>query len=525
MSNVLRMRKAAAIAVVVWPVFAVVDWFIASYVEPGRLWLYLLLRAIGLVALLVAVVRVYSARAPSPRALRVIDVFICTSFSILVSIACVEFRGIDSPLALGVVTVLVSRSAVMSDHWKRGIVPIMATAAAHPITLAIMAGFSSTIAADFHDTTAVAGFVLNLIFVFGAALITLFGGHFVWTLKRRVFEARSFGRVRLRERIGRGGMGEIWAARHEALDREVAVKILHAETNSDSNAVARFMREVQAMAQLTHPNTVRVFDSGVTEDGLWYYTMERLDGLDLKALVQRDGPLHPVRAARLIREAALALDEAHRRGIVHRDIKPDNIFVVAPGTPHERVKVLDFGLASLADDSRDNELTQAGFAVGTPKYVSPEVVFGNPADARSDIYGLGAVLYFLLCGRAVFEYDDARRILVAHTHDEPVAPSQIAGYAIAHSLEHVTLRCLRKTPCQRYESSLELADALDAAIADAHPRHSAQSPRHDTRRLRAVMATERASNTRNIGAALRPVASQPIPPGSLAPLGIPASAH
>jgi serine/threonine-protein kinase len=510
MSNVLRMRKATAIAVVAWPLFAVVDWFITSYVEPGRLWLYLLLRAAGMLALLVAVVRVYSARTPSARELRVLDVFICTTFSILVTIACLEFRGIDGPLALGVVTVLVSRSAVMSDHWKRGIIPITATAAAHPITLAVMAAFSPTIAAEFTSTAAVAGFVLNLIFIFGAAAITIVGGHFVWSLKRRVFEARSFGQVRLREPIGRGGMGEIWAARHEALDRDVAVKILHPETNADAFAVARFSREVHAMAQLTHPNTVRVFDSGITEDGLWYYTMELLNGLDLEGLVKREGPLHPVRAACIIRQAALALSEAHQRGIVHRDIKPANLFLVDAGTAGEHVKVLDFGLARLADGTPDQDLTQAGFAVGTPKYVSPEVVFGNPADERADIYALGAVMYYLLCGRAVFEYEDARRILIAHTHDEPVPPSHIARHEISHCIEHVALRCLVKTPAQRYESAAALAEALDIAIADANLRQTSN-----------MIAKARPSAP----AASVPVAAHPYPPGPGAAPFVPASAH
>src|SRR5690606_19918974 len=210
------------------------------------------------------------------------------------------------------------------------------------LTLAFASPLSAELAAQFTDPMALASFVLSQVFLLAAAALVLVGGHMIWALRRQVFETRSLGRYTLKHRLGAGGMGEVWAAHHRALRRDVAVKILKPETRGEPGAVARFEREVRATAELVHPPTVRVFDYGVTEDGLWYYAMELLDGDDLHALVSREGPLEPARAARLIWQAAKALGEAHARGIVHRDVKPENLFVTRIGGEGEFVKVLDF---------------------------------------------------------------------------------------------------------------------------------------------------------------------------------------
>ena len=466
-ANVLRLRKGSAIAVVAWPLFGVVDWFIASWVHPGRLWFFLLLRAIGLAILLFGVLRIYASRLPGPTGLRIVDTLVCGSFSILVTISCYEFHGIASPLALGIVTIILARGAIVSDHWRRASVPIGLIAILHPITLIVMGAVSDTIAAQFADPELLASFVLNQTFVFGAAAITVAGGHLVWALKRQVFEQRSLGRYRLLHRIGAGGMGEVWRAHHHALKRDVAVKILRPENNGDHTAVARFEREVRATTELNHPHTVRVFDYGATEDGLWYYAMELLEGRDLMKLVQDEGALHPARAVKLMWQASKALAEAHERGITHRDIKPENLFVTAVGGEGDFIKVLDFGLAKLAEREGNPALTNAGWAVGTPKYVSPEVVFGNPADARSDVYGLGAVLYFALCAAPPFDYDDMRQTLMAHMNETPLPPSQRAGRPIPRAIEAVVMRCLDKEPGNRYASAAELAFALEDAAAES----------------------------------------------------------
>lgn len=461
-----RLRKAAVIAVLAWPVFGLVDWFIVSYVSPGRLWFYLALRAIGLVILLVAVVQIYAKKAPSSLRLRVLDCMTASLLTILITTSCLEFGGIASPLAMGVVVVILCRSYVFIDHWKRGIIPVGLIVLSYPLTLLVMGVLTPTIGDQFADSRAAATFLLNLMFVTTAGMISVSGSHLIWQLKKQLYNSRNLGRYKLKKRIGAGGMGEIWLAHHHALRRDVAVKILKPGKAGDQQAVARFEREVRATSELVHPNTVRVFDYGVTNDGLWYYAMELLDGLDLHDEVSKNGIMSPLRAARLITQAAQALGEAHSLGIVHRDLKPENIFLTSVHGEGEFVKVLDFGLAKLmaGDPNHDHTLTQAGWAVGTPQWVSPEVVFGDDADARSDIYGLGAVLYFLLCGQSPFGQREMNKVMQAHKHRVPKRPGQRVGHEIHGRLEDIVMRCLEKDPNRRYSNARSLAEDLESCV-------------------------------------------------------------
>ncbi|HVY62444.1 MAG TPA: serine/threonine-protein kinase, partial [Planctomycetota bacterium] len=290
------------------------------------------------------------------------------------------------------------------------------------------------------------------------------GGHALWSARRELLEMRSIGGYRLLRRLGKGGMGEVWAARHEALRRDVAIKVLRPDLLRQEEAVARFEREVRATAELSHPNTIRLFDYGVTAEGQWYYVMELLEGRDLGTLVAEAGPVPPGRALHLVRQAARALAEAHARGIVHRDLKPPNLFAATLGGERDVVKVLDFGVAKLADPALTG-LTSEGFLAGTPAYMAPEVIRGGEATPSADVYALGGVLYFLLTGRAPFAGPTVDALLIAHVNEAPVPPSARVDAPVPADLEAVVLRCLEKRPESRYRDAGELSAALAACEA------------------------------------------------------------
>ena len=254
-------------------------------------------------------------------------------------------------------------------------------------------------------------------------------------------------------------MGEVWAARDRHLKRDVALKILPPDL-LDEISLRRFRREIDAASQLVHPSTVRVFDYGVSPDGLWHYSMELVPGVTLRELVERAGPLTGPRAARLFGQLARALAEAHAAGIVHRDLKPGNVMVYRVAD-EEVPKLLDFGIARLLGPGQGG-LTQTGWVGGTPAYISPEAAMGREADARSDLYSLGATLYFALTGRPPFDADNAGALLHAHVHHDPPPPSAVLRVPPAPALEALVLRCLRKAPADRPPTALALATALEA---------------------------------------------------------------
>ncbi len=466
-----RFRRAATIAVLAWPFFGLVDWYMIQFVTPGRLWFCLALRGLGLLALLIAVMQTFGRKDPSSRKMRIVDASVSSFLTILIAVSSSELGGIASPVSVGVVLVIAARGFVFTDHWKRGILPVGMVVLSFPITLIGMAMFKPEIAAQFADSQVVAAFLLNLIFITATGAIAVAGSHLVWTLRRQLYQSRALGRYKLKKRIGAGGMGEIWLAHHNALRRDVAVKILRPENVGDPRAIARFEREVRATSELVHPNTVRVFDYGVTNDGLWYYAMELLQGSDLHAEVSRRGPFPPARAALLIGQACRALSEAHSRGIIHRDLKPENLFLTNIVGQGEFIKILDFGLAKLMDTRTESQegLTQVGWAVGTPQWVSPEVMLGEDADVRSDIYGLGAILYFLLCAQSPYGEHEISKVMRAHRKETPKRPSIRISQPVHARLEDVVMHCLEKDPNKRFQSASELEVALEAAMRPEAP--------------------------------------------------------
>jgi serine/threonine protein kinase len=241
------------------------------------------------------------------------------------------------------------------------------------------------------------------------------------------------------------------------------VDLAHAPA-ADPRALARFEREVRTTAQLSHWNTVEIYDYGRTEDGTFFYVMEYLPGLSLDTLVERHGPLPPERVIHLLRQACQALNEAHGLGLIHRDIKPGNIFAACRGGLHDVTKLLDFGLAKRKIEAPSTQLSHQGSITGSPLYMSPEQASGQRADHRSDLYSLGAVAYYLLTGRALFHGDNALSVIIAHARDAAPPPSTLRP-DIPADLERVVLRCLSKSPADRYQDALSLERALAACAA------------------------------------------------------------
>ena len=301
----------------------------------------------------------------------------------------------------------------------------------------------------------------------GVAIATL-ASRVIYGLRKQVAEARDIGQYSLERRLGAGGMGEVWLARHRLLIREAAVKIIRPAALGSHPAapevlLRRFEREARATAALRSPHTVQLYDFGIADDGTLYYVMELLDGLDLETLVTRYGPVPADRARKILEQACHSLAEAHRAGLIHRDIKPANLFLSRADLEHDFVKILDFGLVKLgADQETSLRLTEMGSATGTPAYMAPEVVNDAHVDHRADLYSLGCVGYFLLTGRLVFEGDNPTKVMLAHANEEPVPPSARTEMPVPKALEDVITSLLAKKPSKRPQTAIELARRLEA---------------------------------------------------------------
>jgi eukaryotic-like serine/threonine-protein kinase len=315
--------------------------------------------------------------------------------------------------------------------------------------------------------------VLFLLLVLASLVILLYSYRQVmW--RRRLTEAelkaRQLGQYQLVEKIGEGGMGVVYKAHHALLRRETALKLLTPD-KADPISVQRFEREVRLTCRLMHPNTIQIFDYGHTPEGIFYYAMEYLDGLNLAEFVEAYGPQPEGRVVNLLIQVCESLAEAHASGLIHRDIKPANIFVTDRGGVPDMVKVLDFGLVRpvVSADGAALDAADTEIMVGTPSYMSPEAVeSGANADARSDLYSVGAVGYYLLTGQSVFDGETIAEICRKRREETPVPPTVRIGHPICPHLEAVILRCLERDPKDRPQSAHELIVLLAASprIAD-----------------------------------------------------------
>ncbi|HET6348657.1 MAG TPA: serine/threonine-protein kinase [Candidatus Krumholzibacteria bacterium] len=314
------------------------------------------------------------------------------------------------------------------------------------------------------------GFISAVVSSSFAVVFAYLGARVIYRLGREVAIARALGSYQLEEKLGEGGMGEVWRATHRMLARPAAVKLIRPDLAGSTSAGVseearkRFEREARAIASLRSPHTVNLFDYGVSNDGAFYYAMELLDGLDADSLVRRFGPVPAERAVHLLRQVCHSLAEAEARGLVHRDIKPSNIFVCRYGEDHDFVKVLDFGIVKTRHDTagEGSTLTRETVIHGTPAFMAPEQALGgNAIDGRADLYSLGCVAFWLLTGELVFTADTQSALLLQHIQTPPSAPSTRTELPVPGALDQIVLSCLAKNPADRPQSARDLSRRLD----------------------------------------------------------------
>ncbi|HET8835809.1 MAG TPA: serine/threonine-protein kinase [Gemmatimonadales bacterium] len=422
----------------------------------------------GIAAALVVAVLIRSSRLSLPARMRLGGLFeIASSYAI----AAAEFgdpTGLEEHrgyLGLSWVAIwVVLFTVAVPTTPRRAVVAALASVSAVPVVIGAMMALGVTTlrleAAQFFF-----GLVFPYLLVVGMAYV---GARVVYRLGTEVKRARELGSYYLEEKLGQGGMGEVWRARHRMLARPAAIKLIRRSLTGDGEGVGsdeaarRFEREAQVIARLRSPHTVDLFDFGVTADGVFYYVMELLDGLDADSLLRRYGPMPAERAIFLLRQVCHSLSEAESCGLVHRDIKPANIFVCRYGEEYDFVKVLDFGIVGAVRTTADSPviLTGENQVQGTPAFMAPEQAMGTTIDARADIYATGCLAYWLLTGEFVFAADTPMGHIVHHVHTLPSPPSARTERAMPAGLDELVLACLAKDPRDRPQTARELSRRL-----------------------------------------------------------------
>ncbi len=417
-------------------------------------------------------------RTPRPmQALRRVEVALIAGFSVCIAAAmAVDFPTLvpvmdRAPLDLGLSQagwmslMIVAYGVMIPNRWQRTVRVIALMLAA---TAAVNVWSFSQYSVPGSVAATYLGAQWSLLL--GFAAFAVFGAYRIELAAAVARDALKLGQYVLVERLGAGGMGEVHRAEHRLLRRPCAVKLIRPEHAGDPEALRRFEREVQTTATLRHPNTVAIYDYGITDDGTFYYVMEYLPGDTLEHVVLRDGPMDATRAIHVLRQIAGALHEAHQAGLTHRDIKPGNVMLGERGGDVDVAELLDFGLVTThaaggAHGDDDGDLTGSGLIVGTPAYMSPEQCAGEaqPGPA-SDLYSLGALGFFLVTGRSPFEGRAPMQMILAHLQETPPSARRIRP-DIPVALDEVLLRCLAKQPADRFESARAFAQALATDVS------------------------------------------------------------
>ncbi len=396
---------------------------------------------------------------------RVFDVLEWTTF-VIAGFATSYFMmangGLASTSSHFVISILVAQGIAMPRSWTHGLKFTLSTFGAFMVGCALLALMMPTFRSEFLNPALRGLFLMECITLSAAAALIVVGGHFVWSLRRETYESKQVGRFRLEERIAVGAMGEIWTAYHGALRRKVAIKLLRGRRFSAKGARERFSREADALIGLTHPNTVQILDRGVTDEGALFFAMEYVDGETLFDRVARLGPISETAAAAVVLQISKSLAEAHSKNIVHRDIHPGNVLLTQIGGETEFVKVIDFGIAKVSDPGDPDRSVQSTAAFGSPRFMSPERLHGLSGDARSDVFAIGAVFYFLLTGKAPLDANSTTAAI--HQALAEILPPSHQGVTLRPELEHILLKCLSAKPDARFADAGALLSALNGVI-------------------------------------------------------------
>lgn len=448
--------RISLVALWVWPAFHALDVFMIEALYPSAPYLtYLWLRIVPEVAW-VGVYVMARRDLVSPEWLYASYIAGFVAIGVSISLMALDFGGLHSAYVHGVSLAILVRCIIVPARFARALADATLVAVTFP---AVMLGaylLDPATHAAWGSTASLALFASHYVFVVGSTITGSFASHLAWSAQQQIYRARKLGRYRLEAPIGRGGMGEVWLAWDEGLKRKVALKLLRGQEASDPSALARFEREAHAASQLGDPHTIRIFDFGASDDGVHFIAMEYLAGADLAALVRDHGSMPPARAVRFLVQACQSLGEAHAAGVVHRDIKPHNLYVTCVGGDHDFLKVLDFGIARLLEPDVSGTLTRTGAVPGTPAYMAPELWLGGQADVRSDVYSLGATLHYLLTGAPPLGVADEAR----PSREE--APRAAPAASVPAGLSALLARCLHADPTRRFQSVQDLLAALHA---------------------------------------------------------------
>lgn len=401
------------------------------------------------------------------------------------------------PTVLALTNVLLARAVLVPSSVARTL--SISLAAGVPVMLVGLAqshAMLQSMSLPGHHPEVQATFVI--LWVLLACAVATVASHVIFGLRREVAEARRFGQYALEEKISEGGMGEVWRARHALLRRPTAIKLLRPD-RSDRAGDARFEREVRLTARLTHPNTISIWDYGRTDEGIFYYAMELLEGVTLHELVLHDGPQPAGRIIHVLRQACGSLAEAHDNGLIHRDVKPSNVILCERGSMVDVAKVFDFGLVKdIGSDAEDEggladmSISGTNTIAGTPRHMAPEAISSPSSVGPSvDIYGLGTVAYWLCTGEHVFDGGNFVQLCAQHLSSRPDPPSARPGNTAPPDLEAIIMRCLEKHPSLRWASVREL-DAALAACRDAGSWTEPQARDWWSERMPAIRAGRRA---------------------------------